>query len=99
MTANRDILNKYTISLFLENVVSSNIEISQVMPVPISQNTFLNRRSQLEPAVIWCVSTKKFRQRRQLKFFLPFFDSRCGANFDEMNKIAYKTNFRVLKDT
>ena len=62
LTENRDILNKYTISLFLENVVSSNIEISQVRPVPISPLiTFLSKKSQVEPIVIWCVSTKKIR--------------------------------------
>ena len=53
LTENRDILNKYTISLFLENVVSSNIEISQVRPVPISPLiTFLSEQSQVEPMVI-----------------------------------------------
>ena len=35
LTEHRDRLIKYTSSLFLENVVSSNIEISQVRPVPI----------------------------------------------------------------
>ena len=57
LTENRDILNKYTISLILENVVSSNIEISQVRPVPISPITVINKKLQVEPVVIWCVST------------------------------------------
>ena len=40
LTENRDILNKCTISLLVEYVVllSTNIEISQVRPVPISPN-------------------------------------------------------------
>ena len=62
LTGNRDILNKVTISLFLENVVSSNIEISQVRPAPMTSNTFLNKKSQVESVVIWCVSTKKICQ-------------------------------------
>ena len=61
LTENRHIFNKYTISLFLENVVSSNIEISQVRPVPIYPHTFLNKTLQVEPVVIWCVPTKKIR--------------------------------------
>ena len=44
LTENRNILNKYNIiSLFLENVVSSNIEISHMRPEPISPNTLLNK--------------------------------------------------------
>ena len=43
LTENREFLNKYTLSLFVENVVhvnvSSNFEISQVRPVPISLKT------------------------------------------------------------
>ena len=61
LTENRVILNKYTISL-LENVVSSNIEISHARPVPISPNTFLNKKSQVDSVVILCVSTKRIRQ-------------------------------------
>ena len=46
-TENRNILNKYAISLFLEGVVSLNIEVSQVRPVPISPNTLLNKKLSL----------------------------------------------------
>ena len=64
LTENRDILNKYTIIslFFFENVVSSNIEISQVRPPLISPKNFFNKSSQMEPVVIWCVTTRKFRQ-------------------------------------
>ena len=51
MTENRDIHIKYTISLFSEKVVSSNMEISQVRHVPIPLNTFLIKKSQVEPVV------------------------------------------------
>ena len=87
-----------TISLFLENVIYSNIEISQARRVPISPNTFLNKKLQVEPVVIWCVSTKKICQWRQLCVTLPFSGCRCDASFDEMNENAYKTNFRVLNE-
>ena len=45
MTENGDILNKYTISLFLENMVSSNIEILQMRPEPISLENIFKKRS------------------------------------------------------
>ena len=49
-------------------------------------------RSQVEPVIIWCVSTRKIRQRRKL--CLSFFGCTCGAIFEEMNEIAYKTRVK-----
>ena len=78
----------------LENVVSSNTEISQVRTVPISPNRFLNKKSQMEPVVIWCV----FASEDSFVFRCLFFGYRCGANFDQVSENAYKTNFTVLND-
>ena len=64
------------------------------MMLNIQEYRSLNRMSQVESVVIWCVSTKKICQCVSL----PFSSSRCCANFDEMNDHAYKTNFRVLND-
>ena len=45
LTEKRDVLNIiYTISLFLENMVSSNIEISQVRHVPISSKHIFKQK-------------------------------------------------------
>ena len=61
--------------------------------VPISPNSFLNKKSQVEPVIIWCVLTKIICQFSQL--CVSFATSRCGSNFDEMNENAYKTNLWV----
>ena len=93
------VLNKYTISLFSENVVSSNIEMSQVRPVPVSPNIFLNEKSQVEPVIIWCdYLQRKFASEDSYVFLCLSLaaECRCGANFDEMNENGYKTKFRVL---
>ena len=92
LTENRDSLNKYTMSLFLENVVSLNTDISQVRLTPISQNTFLNQKSYL-----LSINKENLPVKTSL-CFLPFFGSRCSANFEEMNENADKTLFRVLND-
>ena len=54
----REILDKDAMSLFLENMVSSNIVISQLIPVPISPKPILNKQSQVEPVVIMRLSRK-----------------------------------------
>ena len=66
--------------------------------IPISPNTFLNKKSQVEQMVyiLVCINKENSPVKTAL---LPFFGCRRGANVDEMNENVYKTNFRVpVKD-
>lgn len=83
----KDIFNKYTISLYLENLVLSCIYMlmSQMRLVPISSNAFITKRFKRNR---WL-----FGQWIQLYGSLPFFGCSC-ATFNE----TYENKSKVLKD-
>ena len=63
------------------------------------QTHSLNKTSEVEPVVIWCVTTKKIASEDSFEFLClsPAADA-VQISFDEMNENAYKTKFSVLND-